>query len=87
MSDCANGVVSSPPHAASERAINETPPARAALLFFFYQAVTSLLTNFYCLSEASIPFRNAPVEIMFIFFAPYKTIGAFTPGYSQLYKT
>jgi hypothetical protein len=73
------------PHAASDRAIKETPPALADLVFFFSQAVTSLLTSVSCLPEASISFRNAPVDIMFIFFAPYKTEGKVPcPIFSQL---
>jgi hypothetical protein len=66
------------PQAASERAIKETPPALAVFEFFFSQAETSFDTSVSCLLEASISVRNAPVDIMFIIFAPYKTVGKYS---------
>jgi hypothetical protein len=76
------------PHAANDRAIRETPPARAVFEFFCSQAVTSLFTSeLFCLSEAFISLRNAPVVIMFILFAPYKTVGKIPCQiFSQLHK-
>jgi hypothetical protein len=65
-------VLDDPPQAANDRAISETPPARVAFAFFFYQTSANFSAFVDCLMEASISFRNAPVEIMFIFFAPYK---------------
>ena len=65
-------VVSSLPQAANDRAIRETPPARAAFAFFFSQTAANFFANEGCLLEASISVRNAPVEIIFMFFAPYK---------------
>ena len=65
-------VVLDEPHAANDRAIRDTPPARAAFAFFFSQTAANFSAVEGCLLEASISFRNAPVEIMFIFFAPYK---------------
>jgi hypothetical protein len=59
-------VLLEPPHAANDRAIKETPPARAAFAFFFSQTAANF-SAVVRLSEASISFRNAPVEIMFIF--------------------
>ena len=70
---CENGVVSSSPQAAKEIAISDTPPARATFEFFFSQAETSLFNAVFSLLEASTSVRNAPVEIIFISFAPYKT--------------
>jgi hypothetical protein len=60
------GVLSSPPQAAKDNAINDAPPARAVLEFFFSQAAVSFFTSSLCLVEASVSGRNAPVEIMFI---------------------
>jgi len=47
-------VVLSDPQAANDRAIKETPPARAAFAFFFSQTVANFLANVDCLLEASI---------------------------------
>jgi hypothetical protein len=64
-------VASSEPQAASDRAIKETPPALAAFAFFFSQTRANFLEIVAGSSEAPISGRNAPVEIMFMFFAPY----------------
>ena len=45
---------SSEPQAANDRAIRETPPARAAFAFFFSQTAANFSANVGCLLEASI---------------------------------
>jgi hypothetical protein len=71
------------PQAASDRAIKDTPPARAAFAFFFSHSAANFSAAVWGSFEASISFRNAPVEIMFIFFAPYK----FKAHYAQIFGT
>jgi hypothetical protein len=45
-------VLSSDPQAANDRAIKETPPARAAFAFFFSQTATNFSAKVCCLIEA-----------------------------------
>jgi len=47
-------VVLSEPQAANDRAIKETPPARAAFAFFFSQTAANFSASLDCLVEASI---------------------------------
>ena len=42
------------PQAANDRAIKDTPPARAAFAFFFSQTAANFSANVSCLLEASI---------------------------------
>jgi hypothetical protein len=72
------------PQAASERAMSEIPPARATFAFFFSQDETNFDTSVSFFVEASISIGNAPVEIIFILFAPYNIYqGVNPPGFSQ----
>jgi hypothetical protein len=75
------------PQAANDRAIKETPPARAAFAFFFSQARTNFSEIVSCFVEASIPFRNAPVEIIFMFLLHTKLLTDSRRDYSHLRKT
>jgi hypothetical protein len=79
-------VASSDPHAASDRAIKETPPARAALAFFFSHTPANFSARVACLVEASISGRNVPVEIMFIFLLHTKLLAYYRQDYSNLKK-
>ena len=65
----AYGVSSAPPHAASDKAIKDTPPARAALEFLFSHAAVNVFNNSACVFVSSALLTKGAVEIMFILYS------------------
>jgi len=57
-------VLEEPPQAASDRAISDTPPARAAFAFFFSQTAANFSATVGCLLEASIPRRGSGGQVV-----------------------